>query len=81
MVNNRIQELIEKRDKTDSGFDLPSPHEVVVPAHTTARVKLGVEATVTHEISFQKPSASGAGVRQVARLTGWHHVPAFPRRL
>ena len=61
VVNNRIQELIEKRDKTDSGFDLPTPHEVVVPPHTTARVKLGVKATVTHEISFQKPSGEWSG--------------------
>ena len=61
LVNNRTVELINMRNKNDSGFDVLCPHEVVVPAHTTARIKLGLRATVTYEISYQKPNGEWSG--------------------
>lgn len=54
-VMKRLQELIDKRDPSDSGFDIPCPDGVVVPPHQTVRVKLGVRATVRSAIMYQKP--------------------------
>ncbi len=54
-VVKRLQELIAKRDPTDSGFDIPCPDGVVVPPHQTVRVKLGIKAVVRSVIMYQKP--------------------------
>ena len=61
VVSNRVEELIKTRNASDSGFDLPSPHEIEIPPHQTLRLKLGVKATVTHEISYEKPNGEWHG--------------------
>lgn len=51
-VSVRLSELVEKRDPTDSGVDLLTPAQVVIPAHTTVRIKLGMRATVRSAMTF-----------------------------
>ena len=55
-VSNKIGDLITKHSPFDSGFDLPSPAgEIIVPGHTSVRLKLGVRATVTDETQRRLP--------------------------
>jgi dUTP pyrophosphatase len=70
-VSARLSELMEKRDPTDSGVDLLTPAQVVIPAHTTVRIKLGMRATVRSTMTFY----NYVRTRREALLSASRRVP------
>lgn len=68
----QLVKQVTERDPDDSGFDLPTPHAVTIPPHTTMRINLGVAATVRNAITYQGPNGEvKVDERSALRVPFW----------